>query len=111
MYAQRGHVLLVIGRRAEAERDIDIGLRVAEAVRDTVGWMPAIHFKGFVYRSQGRYGDAMRCFEQRLLLAQKVRCCSDRRRGVAAAGAESSVVDITAGLSVGTGRSGVDRRL
>jgi CHAT domain-containing protein/tetratricopeptide (TPR) repeat protein len=77
MYAQRGRVLIMVGRRVEAERDIDIAIRVAEAARDTIGWMPAIHYKGFVYTGEVRYDDATRCFEQRLLLARKVHSTID----------------------------------
>jgi CHAT domain-containing protein/tetratricopeptide (TPR) repeat protein len=73
MYTQRGRVLFMIGRGAEAEHDLELGIQMAEAARDTVGWMPAVHFKGFFYTSEGRYDDAMRCFEKRLLLAEKVR--------------------------------------
>lgn len=72
MYAQRGRSLTMIGRRAEAERDIDLGIRLAVALRDTIGWMPAVHFKGFLYSTEARYDDALRCFKERLRLAQIV---------------------------------------
>lgn len=72
MYAQRGRVFTMIGRRAEAERDLDLGLRLAKAVRDTTGWMPAVHFKGYFYSTEGRDEEALRCFEKRLQLAQVV---------------------------------------
>ncbi len=77
MYAQRGRVLIMVGRRVEAEHDIDIAIRIAEAARDTVGWMPAVHYKGFVYTGEARYDDATRCFEKRLLLARKVHSTID----------------------------------
>ena len=72
MYAQRGRVLTMIGRGAEGVHDIDRGLAIAQAVRDTTGWMPAIHYKGFYYSTLSRYDDAMRCFEKRLQLAMIV---------------------------------------
>ena len=69
--AQRGRALLILGRRTEAENDIDTGIRIAEAVRDTMGLMPALHFQGFVYATASRNEDALRCFERRLFLAQR----------------------------------------
>ncbi|HXV14974.1 MAG TPA: CHAT domain-containing protein [Candidatus Krumholzibacteria bacterium] len=67
--AQRGRISLLRGARADAERDIDFCIRVAESVRDTTGLMSAVHFKGFVYRSQGNRDAAMACFQRRLALA------------------------------------------
>ncbi len=72
MYAQRGRTLTMIGRGAEGIHDIDLGIRLAEAARDTVGWMPAVHYKGYYYSSEGRFDDALRCFEKRLELATLV---------------------------------------
>lgn len=68
---QRGRVALMRGRNADARADIDAGIRIAEAVRDTVGLMPAVHFKGFAYSMMGEYDEAMRWFERRLFLAQR----------------------------------------
>lgn len=77
MVAQRGRVLTMIGRGAEGVHDIDFGLRLAEAIRDTIGWMPAVHYKGFYYSTQSRYDEAMRCFEKRLQLAEIVHATAD----------------------------------
>jgi len=73
MYAQRGRTLTMIGRGAEGVHDIDRGIRLAEATRDTVGWMPAVHFKGYYYTTEARYDEAMPYFEKRMQLAQRVR--------------------------------------
>ncbi len=68
---QRGRVALMRGRNADARRDIELGIRIAEAVRDTVGLMPAVHFRGFAYSMMGDYDEGLRCFERRLFLAQR----------------------------------------
>ncbi|HEU4929797.1 MAG TPA: CHAT domain-containing protein [Candidatus Krumholzibacteria bacterium] len=68
---QRGRVALMRGRNADARRDIELGIRIAEAVRDTVGLMPAVHFKGFAYSMMGDYDEGLRWFERRLFLAQR----------------------------------------
>src|SRR6185369_12221905 len=44
-------------------------IRIAESVRDTVGLMPALHFRGYCYTQDGRFDDALACFERRLSLA------------------------------------------
>jgi Tfp pilus assembly protein PilF len=67
---QRGRALVLLGR-AGGEHDIDDAIRIAESVGDTTCLMPAWNFKGFVYYGAGRYDDAIRCFERRLLLAQR----------------------------------------
>ena len=67
---QRGRALLMLGR-AGGERDIDTGIRIAESVRDTMGLMPAMSFKGFARWSTGQPDEAARCFERRLMLAQR----------------------------------------
>jgi tetratricopeptide (TPR) repeat protein len=67
----------MMGRGETAAPDIDRGIYIAESVRDTVGLMPAVHFKGFVYSMQGRYDEAMGCFERRLDLAQRTRSPAD----------------------------------
>lgn len=69
---QRGRALMMLGGPAGA-RDVDIGIRIAESLRDTVGLMPAVNFKGFGYLGAGRYQEAVQCFERRLVLAQKTR--------------------------------------
>src|SRR5712675_3331440 len=46
--AQRGRLMLMVGRHDQAEHDIDLGIRIAESARDTTGLMSALHFKGFV---------------------------------------------------------------
>lgn len=68
---QRGRVALMRGRNADARADIDVGIRIAEAMRDTVGLMPAYHFKGFAYAMMGDYREGLRWYERRLLLAQR----------------------------------------
>ena len=70
---QRGRALMSKGRNQEAERDIDLGIRMAESVRDTFGLMSAVHLKGSVFRSRGDVDGAMHCFERRLELARRVR--------------------------------------
>lgn len=72
MLAQRGRVLTQIGRGAEGVHDIDRGLDLARACRDTIGWMPAAHYKGYYYTTVSRYDEAMRYFEERKQLAQIV---------------------------------------
>ncbi len=72
MVAQRGRVLVAMGRNQEAERDIDLGIHMAESVRDTFGLMTAVHLKGNMFRARGNVDDAMRCFERRLDLARRV---------------------------------------
>ncbi len=72
MYAQRGRALMSMGRDQEAERDIDLGIGMAESVRDTFGLMSAIHLKGSAFRARGDVDGAMRCFERRLDLAGRV---------------------------------------
>ena len=67
---QRGRALVMFGRPG-AERDIDAGIHIAESVRDTMGLMPAVNFKGFARLSAGRPDEATRCFERRLMLAQR----------------------------------------
>ena len=66
---QRGRIELMQGRRDAAEVDIDLGIRISEAVHDTVGLMPAVHFKAFVLSSRGNHAGALHCFERRLDLA------------------------------------------
>lgn len=70
---QRGRVALMQGRNADAENDIDLGIRIAEATRDTLGLMPAVHYRGFAYSARRDQDNAMRCYERRLLLAQRAR--------------------------------------
>ncbi len=72
---QRGRIALMRGQDAGA--DLDIGIRIAEATRDTVGLMPAVHFKGYVYRYRKDRAAALRCFERRLQLAELVRSPTD----------------------------------
>ncbi len=67
---QRGRVLIMLGRPG-AERDIDTAIHIAESMRDTTGLMPAETFKGFIHWGAGRRDEAVKCFERRLLLAQK----------------------------------------
>jgi hypothetical protein len=74
---QRGRVMLMTGHIADAERDIDTGIRIAEAARDTMGLMPALHFKGFIHTGALRYADARRCFERRVVLAQRMHSPAD----------------------------------
>ncbi len=73
----RGRALLAVGRHDEAGRDIEAAIGIAEAVRDTLGWMPALQFRGYLYWGQQRGDDAMRCYEKRLDLAQRVRSIGD----------------------------------
>ncbi len=73
---QRGRVYLMTGD-PRTVRDLDLGVRIAEAMRDTVGLMPAVHFRGFAYAGQGDYDDAMRCYQRRLFLAQRSRAPAD----------------------------------
>jgi hypothetical protein len=56
---QRGRALLMLGR-AGGERDIDTGIHIAESVRDTMGLMPAMSFKGFARWSTGQPEEAAR---------------------------------------------------
>ena len=74
---QRGRVALMRGRNADARADIDVGIRIAEAMRDTVGLMPACHFKGFAYSMMGDYHEGMRWYQRRLFLAQRTRAPID----------------------------------
>ena len=69
---QRGRVFLMKGDRDAAVRDIDLGIHIAEAIGDTTGLMPAVHFRGFVYSGQGNWNEAMRCFQRRRDLALRV---------------------------------------
>jgi tetratricopeptide (TPR) repeat protein len=73
----RGRALLAVGRHDEAGRDIDVAIEIAEAVHDTLGWMPALQFRGYAYWGQQRNDDAMHCYEKRLDLAQRVRSIGD----------------------------------
>jgi CHAT domain-containing protein/tetratricopeptide (TPR) repeat protein len=66
---QHGRVMLVYGRFNEAKHDFDLGIHIAESVRDTLGLMPALHFRGYSYANVGRYDDALVCFQRRLSLA------------------------------------------
>jgi CHAT domain-containing protein/tetratricopeptide (TPR) repeat protein len=66
---QRGRVFLMKGDRSAAVADIETGIRIAEAIGDTTGLMPAVHFRGFAYLGQGEWDEAMRCFRRRLDLA------------------------------------------
>jgi CHAT domain-containing protein/tetratricopeptide (TPR) repeat protein len=67
---QRGRALLMFGRPG-AEGDIDAGIRIAESVRDTTGLMSAMSFKGFARWTAGKSDEASRCFERRLMLAER----------------------------------------
>jgi tetratricopeptide (TPR) repeat protein len=78
---QRGRVMLMTGHIADAERDIDTGIRIAEAARDTMGLMPALHFKGFIHTGALRYADARHCFERRVMLAQRMHSPADEAWG------------------------------
>ncbi len=83
---QRGRARLTLGGPDDAEPDIDTGIRIAEAVRDTVGLMSAMHFKGYSYTARGQLQDALRCFERRLFLAQRTHSPVDEawaRSGIA----------------------------
>jgi tetratricopeptide (TPR) repeat protein len=71
--AQRGRVLLMKGMRDRAVADIDAGIRIAEAIADTAGLMPAVNFRGFAYAGAGDLDAAMRCYQRRLELAVLVR--------------------------------------
>ena len=73
---QRGRVYHMTGD-PRSVRDLDLGIRIAEAMHDTVGLMPAVHFRGFAYTGQGDYDNAMRCFQRRLFLAQRAHAPAD----------------------------------
>jgi tetratricopeptide (TPR) repeat protein len=73
---QRGRVYHIMGD-PRTVRDLEFGIRIAESVRDTVGLMPAVHFRGFAYFGQGDYDNAMRCFQRRLFLAQRSHAPAD----------------------------------
>lgn len=66
---QYGRVALMQGRPDDAEHYLDRGILMAESVRDTVGLMPAVNYRGFAYAGRGDHDRAMRCYQRRLQLA------------------------------------------
>jgi len=68
---QRGRVLITTGRQAEASHEFDAAIRIAEAHADTLGLLPALHFKAYVLRDGGNFDQAMACFERELDLARR----------------------------------------
>ncbi|HET6348775.1 MAG TPA: CHAT domain-containing tetratricopeptide repeat protein [Candidatus Krumholzibacteria bacterium] len=73
---QRGRVEITLGHQAIASREFDRALRLTQAARDTVGLLPALHFKAFVLRDQGHPADAMVLFERELDLATRAHVMS-----------------------------------
>lgn len=91
--AQRGRALLALGRRDEAEKDLDTGIRIAESVRDTTGLMPALGSKGFAYVVSSKYEEGLRCFERQLLLAQHMHSTFDEASARSAMGYALHLLD------------------
>ena len=65
----RGRVEITLGHQAVASGLLDRSIRLTEAARDTVGLLPALHFKAFVLRDSGNPDAAMALFERERDLA------------------------------------------
>ncbi|HEX5130941.1 MAG TPA: CHAT domain-containing protein [Candidatus Krumholzibacteria bacterium] len=68
---QRGRVEITLGHQQNAQGLFDVAIDIAMACRDTLGLLPALHFRAFVFRDQGHFDAAQRLFEHELDLARR----------------------------------------
>jgi tetratricopeptide (TPR) repeat protein len=68
---QRGRVEITLGHQEVARGHLDRAIRLTESQRDTVGLLPALHFKAFILRDGGDPDAAMALFERELDLGRR----------------------------------------